>query len=251
VCLPRIAIALFAIGLATAPAHAQTLRRLKGRVTAETGGPIANADVRVEALFGYAGGTFAGQRLFDVKTDGRGEWSVMGIKSGVWRFAVAAPGYVPEVVVLPIQLLTTESSGMSGVALTWPLILKMAPVSADANGERLSTAAASAFGSNASDLTETLGKVPDGADANYLAGAGRVCLVAGQADLARALFTKALEQDSASYRAALGIASTFMLQRDFDSASRAFDAARSRTKDKDEQKFLTVALGDLATIRVR
>ncbi len=49
----------------------------------------------------------------------------------------------------------------------------------------------------------------------------------------------------------LGIASIFLLERDFDSASRAFDAARSRTHDKDEQKFLSAALGDLATIKVR
>ena len=40
-------------------------------------------------------------------------------------------------------------------------------------------------------------------------------------------------------------------ERDFDSASRAFDAARSRTHDKDEQKFITAAIGDLATIKVR
>ena len=41
------------------------------------------------------------------------------------------------------------------------------------------------------------------------------------------------------------------MQRDFDSASRAFDAARGRTHDKDEQRFLSAAIGDLATIRVR
>ena len=49
----------------------------------------------------------------------------------------------------------------------------------------------------------------------------------------------------------MGVASIFLLQRDFDSASRAFDATRSRTHDKDEQKFLSVAIGDLATIKFR
>jgi hypothetical protein len=62
---------------------------------------------------------------------------------------------------------------------------------------------------------------------------------------------RALETDPSSYRAALGVASLFLLQRDFDSASRAFDATRNRTHDKDEQKFLTAAIGDLATIKVR
>jgi len=41
----------------------------------------------------------------------------------------------------------------------------------------------------------------------------------------------------------------FLLRRDFDSASRAFDAARNRTHDKDEQRFIAAAIGDLATIR--
>src|SRR2546429_162476 len=66
------------------------------------------------------------------------------------------------------------------------------------------------------------------ADADYLAAAARVALVARDPALARALFQRALERDPASYRAALGIASVFLLQRDFDSASRAFDAARNR-----------------------
>ena len=76
-------------------------------------------------------------------------------------------------------------------------------------------------------------------------------MVARDMDLARTLFLRALERDPSSYRAALGVASMFMLQRDFDNASRAFDATRSRTHDKDEQKFLSAAIGDLATIMVR
>ena len=72
-------------------------------------------------------------------------------------------------------------------------------------------------------------------------GAGRIAMVARDLALARTLFMRALERDPSSYRAALGIASMFVLERDFDSASRAFDAARNRTHDKDEQKFLTAA----------
>jgi len=94
-----------------------------------------------------------------------------------------------------------------------------------------------------------LSEVPDDADAEYLAGAGRIALLARQFDVARTLFTRALETDPSSYRAALGIASMFLLRRDFDSASRAFDAARNRTRDKDEQRFIAAAISDLATIR--
>jgi thioredoxin-like negative regulator of GroEL len=78
-----------------------------------------------------------------------------------------------------------------------------------------------------------------------------VAVFARQMDVANALFRRAIERDPGSYHGALGVASLFLLRRDFDSASRAFDAARNRTHDKDEQKFLTAAIGDLATIRGR
>jgi thioredoxin-like negative regulator of GroEL len=100
-------------------------------------------------------------------------------------------------------------------------------------------------------VRETLSHVPDDADADFLAAAGRIALAARDTDLARPLFMRALERDPSSYRASLGVASLFLLQRDFDSASRAFDATRNRTHDKDEQKFLTAAIGDLAEIKVR
>jgi len=105
--------------------------------------------------------------------------------------------------------------------------------------------------SNAAQVRTLLERVSSDADADYLAGAGRIALMARDTDLARTLFVRALEIDPSSYRAPLGIASTFLLARDFDSASRVFDAARNRTHDKDEIRFLTIALGDLATIKVR
>jgi thioredoxin-like negative regulator of GroEL len=68
---------------------------------------------------------------------------------------------------------------------------------------------------------------------------------------ARSLFRRAIERDRMSYRATLRLASIFLYDRDFDSASRAFDAARNRTKDKEEHGFMSAAIGDLATIKVR
>ena len=50
--------------------------RVKGRVTNERGEPIPNADVRLEAFFGYAAGTFSGPRLLSAQTNAKGEWSV-------------------------------------------------------------------------------------------------------------------------------------------------------------------------------
>jgi tetratricopeptide (TPR) repeat protein len=232
--------------------HAQHAAfRVKGRVVNERGDAIENADLRLEAFYGYAAGTFAGVRKFSAQTNRKGEWSVGGLQPGIWLFEVIAPGYVPETVVLPIRILTTVSMGTSGMALTWDLILKPVTAPDDVQGELLKQAAAAARDGNVDAVRAALRVIPEDPHSDFLAGAGRIAMVARDMSLARTLFLRALERDPSSYRAALGIASMFLLERDFDSASRAFDAARSRTHDKDEQKFLSMAIADLATVKVR
>jgi len=225
---------LGALVLLSVAASAQNMYRLQGRVVTERGEPVADADVHVEAFYGHQAGTFAGQRLLTAKTDKKGAWNVMGVKSGIWLFEVTAPGYFPESVALPIQILSASSSGQSGMTLTWQLVLKPIAMGDETRAQLLAS-----------------GAVPEDANADELAGAGRLALKARDMGLARVLFQKALERDPGSYRAALGIATTFLLNRDFDSASRVFDAARNRTHDKDEIKFITIALTDLATIKTR
>jgi carboxypeptidase family protein len=249
---PRIAIAIAgALLIAQAAAAQHAAFRVKGRVVTERGEPIPRADVRLEAFYGYFAGTFAGQRTFSTTTDAKGSWSVGALQPGVWLFEVFAPNYMPETVVLPIRILTTVSMGTSGMALTWDLVLKPQRASDDARGTMLTEAVNVARDKQVERVREILSRVPDDADADFLAAAARIALVARDTDLARPLFMRALQTDPSSYRAALGVASLFLLQRDFDSASRAFDATRNRTHDKDEQKFLTAAIGDLATIKVR
>ena len=232
--------------------HAQHAAfRLKGRVTNERGQPISNADVRLEAFFGYAAGTFSGPRLLSAQTNAKGEWNVGAMQPGIWLVEVFAPNYMPESVALAIRILTTVSMGTSGMALTWDLVLKPLEAPDDVSGRLLSEALEAARAGKADVVRTALSQIPADPTSDFLAGAGRVALVARDLALAQTLFKRALERDPASYRAVLGIASMFLLQRDFDSASRAFDATRSRTHDKDEQKFLSAAIGDLATIKVR
>jgi hypothetical protein len=232
--------------------HAQHAAfRVKGRVVTERGEPIDKADVRLEAFFGYAAGTFSGPRKLSAQSNAKGEWSVGAMQPGIWLFEVHAPGYLPETVVLPIRILTTVSMGTSGMALLWDLVLKPVRPPDEARGQLLMQAAAAARDGTADEARTALQMMPADADADFMAGAGRIALVARDLPLAKTLFMKALERDPSSYRAALGMASLFVLERDFDSASRTFDAARNRTHDKDELKFLTAAVGDLATIKVR
>ena len=249
----RVLVGVAATCLVASHASAQQpVSRMRGRVIDDRGERLQDAEVRAEAFFGSAAGTFAGQRTFSTRTNAKGEWSIIGISPGIWLFEVLAPGQSPEIVVLPIRLLTPSGPNAGGMLFTWELILKpMVSPPDERHGRVLVEATAAARAGQGAAAAARLGQVPEDADADYLAAAGRVAVLARQPDLAHTLFVRSLERDPSSYRAALGVASMFLLRRDFDSASRAFDAARSRTHDKDEQRFLSAAIGDLATIRVR
>ena len=70
------------------------------------------------------------------------------------------------------------------------------------------------------------------------------------AEAARAFFHRAQDRDPKSFGAALGMASTALLQKDFDTAARAFGAARELTTNKAEQAYLTAAIRDLSKLHV-
>ena len=95
-----------------------------------------------------------------------------------------------------------------------------------------------------------MGTVARDSSADTLAAAGRVAMLARDSGMARGFFLLAVDRDAASFRATLGGASTALMQRDFDTASRTYAAARDRTKNKDEQKYLSAALDDLRKITV-
>lgn len=245
-----VRVAMVAVGcLIGSAVLAEPVSRLKGRVVTDKGEPVKDADVRAEAYFGYAAGNFAGQRTFATKTNDKGEWTIIGLKSGIWLFDVSAPGRIPETVALPIQMLVTVSSGASGLLLPWQLVLKPALVPDSAYGGLLATAIETAQ-SAPGKLQAMMSAVPDDVDGDWLSGAGRILLVGHDPGLASPMFRRALERDPSSYRAALGVASASLLLRDFDTASRAFAAARDRTRDKDEQKFISAALDDLRNVKV-
>jgi thioredoxin-like negative regulator of GroEL len=238
-----------AIGVSILHAQ-QPVSRLRGRVVNDRGERIASAEVRAEGIYGPAAGTFAGQRIFKTQTNSKGEWNIMGISPGIWVFEAAADGYLPQAIAIPNRLLTASGPNAGGEVVVWQLVLE-AIKTPDRSASMLRDAFEAARSGRADDAETLLTKIPEDADADYLTAAGHVALVARRSDLARALFTRALARDPSSYQATIGVASTFLLQRDFDSASRAYDAARNRTHNNDVKRFLSAAIGDLATIRVR
>ena len=90
-----------------------------------------------------------------------------------------------------------------------------------------------------------LSRLSDSNDANVLTAAGRICLVMRDATVARPLFRRAYERDPSSFRAALGMGSSALMQRNVDEAAKAFGAARDLTRDKDERGYLAAAIVEM------
>jgi tetratricopeptide repeat protein len=239
----RAAICL-AIAASVTPA-AQPLDRLSGRVVNAAGAPMPDADVRVEALFGFAGGDFLGQRTFAVRTTAKGDWALLAFKSGIWMFDATAPGQLPDAVALPFNLVAPASSGIDRLTPAWHPVLRLQTPPPGDIGQMLSDAAEAARAQRPDRVTPLLSRLADSQDAGVLAAAGSVCLVMRDATVARPLFRRALDRDPSSFRAALGMGSSALMQRNVDEAAKAFARARDLTRDKDERGYLAAAIAEL------
>lgn len=224
---------------------AQPLDRLTGKVRTVDAQPARDADVRIEAIFGFAGSEYLGQRTFTARTDGKGSWAVLGFKAGIWVFDATLPGHVPDVVALPYNLVVPAGAGLAGVVPAWHPVLRPTPLPPGDVGQLLADAIAAARAARPERVAPLLARLSDTADAGVLEAAGRICLVLRDATVARPFFRRALDRDPTSFRAALGMGSTALMQRDVDAAARAFSEARARTKDKEEQSYLSAAIMEL------
>jgi len=238
----------FLICVATALAvtiAAQPLDRLIGKITTDTGTPAADADVRVEAMFGFAGGDFLGQRTFATRSNAKGEWALLAFKSGIWVFDAAAPGRLPDTLALPFNLVAPASSGIDRLIPVWHPLLRLVPVPPGDVGKALAEAAEAARARRPELVTPLLSRLADSSDPTVLTAAGSICLLMREPTVARPFFRRALDRDPSAFRAALGMGSSALMQRDVDTAARAFGEARNLTKDKDERGYLAAAIVDL------
>jgi hypothetical protein len=230
---------------AAATIAAQPLDRLSGKVVSEAGTPVAAADVRVEALYGFAGGDFLGQRTFAAQTNAKGEWALLAFKAGIWVFDATAPGQLPDAVALPFNLVAPASSGIDRLTPAWHPLLRLSPAPSGDIGRILCDAAEAALARRADRVTPLLSRLADSNDPGVLAAAGSICLLMREAATARPLFRRALERDPKSFRATLGMGSSALMQRNVDEAAKAFAGARDLTKDKDERGYLSAAIAEL------
>jgi hypothetical protein len=224
---------------------AQPLDRLSGKVVGEGGEPIKDVDVRVEAMFGFAGGDFLGQRTLATRSDAKGHWAILGFKAGIWVFDAAPPGQLPDAVALPFYLVSPQTTSVVGAGPAWHPILKPIARPAGEIGQMLADAADAARAKRPERVVTLLSRISDSNDVNVLNAAGLICLVMRDATVARPLFRRAFERDPTSFRAALGMGSSALMQRDVDAAAKSFGDARNLTKDKDERGYLSAAISEL------
>jgi len=174
---------------------AQPLERLTGKVRTADNRPAADADIRIEAIFGFAGSEYLGQRTFTARTDQKGSWAVLGFKAGIWVFDASLPGHVPDAVALPFNLVSPPGSGIAGAMPAWHPVLAPTPLPPGETGEMLAEAIDAARSGRPERAAPVLRRLSDSTDAAVLEAAGRVCLLMRDATVARPFFRRALDRD--------------------------------------------------------
>jgi hypothetical protein len=195
---------------------AQMTYRLKGTVKDNDGQPVSGAKVRAEALIGFRGEQFVGQKEFDTSTNAKGEWTILGLTSGLWVFEASAPETVPQAIVLPINFTVRKPQSATGGSFSWDLPLAVRRTS----NTNLNAAAVAALAKRTDDTVAGIGLVAGDTDTDVRCSAGEVALFVRQHGLARALFDQIVKQDAKNPCATRGLASAALMQNDLDVAAR-------------------------------
>lgn len=226
--------------------------RVKGLVRIEGGGPLSGARIKTDALRGPGGNQFAGQRVFNIRTNRNGEWSVLGLTRGLWVFEISAPDHWPHVVVVPIYMMLQPEP------LPWETNFMLMPRDMVKPGgpdpqmavRHLQEAADAAVSGDRGRARQALTQLVElSLDAAGLCAAGDIALFMREPLIARRFFDAAAAADSRSFRPQLGIASASMMLLDFDRAIKGYDVARSGTDNQSLQRMLSSAVRELQQIR--
>ena len=238
--LPLVITLLLAV---PATAAAQMTFRLRGTVRDNEGKPVAGLKVRAEALQGFRGEQFVGQKEFEVTTGDKGEWVILGLTSGIWVFEATGPEIIPQVVLLPVSFTNRKPQSAIGGTLSWDLPLVVRRSKNDA----LNRAAEAAMAKKPDEAVAALSGVLGDKDQDVVCAAGEVALLVRQNGLASVLFNEILKTQPKHACATLGAASSALMQGNLDLASRmlwmATDAA-----PRDQKPALGAAVRDLQQV---
>jgi hypothetical protein len=230
----------FAFALIATPASAQTSYRLKGTLKDDKGAPIAGGRVRAEALQGFRGEQFVGQKKFSVTSNDKGEWTILGLTSGMWAFDATAPGLAPQVIVLPVQYTNRKMQSATGGQLPWELPMTLLR-SDNASVQTASEAAVTGRTDEAIGLAGMLARDQDSA---IVCSAGHVAMLVRQHGLAQVLFQQILTRDPKHACGMLGLSSATLMQNDIVAAGKRLWDARD-VVPQNQRRALAAAISDL------
>jgi hypothetical protein len=225
---------------------AQTALRLRGQTRTASGAGVPAA-VELDAVYGFRGLEFVGQKTFKVRANDKGQWSVLGVTSGAWVLAAHAPAYLPQVVVLPVQFTQKNPVSAVGGQVPWDVGFELAPRD---RHPALAEAADAALAGRRADVARHLAAVFEAGDADILVAAGEIALYTRDPGLARAIFERAVATAPATARAHLGLASAAMFEGAWDRASKALWAAREHGVSPALARAVGAAITELQRIAV-
>jgi hypothetical protein len=234
-----MAVAIVAV-LPTESALAQTSYRLKGTLKDENGAVVAGGRVHAEALQGFRGEQFVGQKEFAVTSNDKGEWNILGLTAGMWAFEATAPGYVPQVIVLPVNFTQRKMQSATGGQLSWELPMTL-PRTENASLRQASEAAMA--GKN-DEATALAGVVATDPDPNIACDAGHVAMLVRQHGLAQAIFRAVLAKAPKHPCATFGLSSSLLMQNDIVTAGKHLWEARDLVP-QNQRRALAAAISDL------
>jgi len=234
------------VALILAAAHvavAQTSYRLKGTVKDEKGAAVAGARVRAEAIQGFRGEQFVGQKEYATTTNEKGEWNVLGLTAGMWVFEATAPGLVPQVIVIPVQYTNRKMVSAAGGQLSWDL-----PMTLTRTSHALLKSAIEAAAAGRSDEAISLtGGVAADTDLDAQCGGGHLALLLRQHGLAAAIFRQIAAREPKQACAALGQSSAALMQGDVVNGGKLLWQARD-VAPQNQRRALAAAISDLQQI---
>ena len=238
-------VLLLLIGVSGIDGSAQTAYRLKGLVRTEAGKPVPGATIKATAIHGFRGDQFAGQKDFSVSGDDKGEWSMLGLTAGIWRFTSAAPGMLPAVVFIPIKFSNRQMQSAQSGQLSFPLPTWLTPVE---EYPVLTQAVPLALEGRAIEALQFLAPALEpGAKPAMKIAAAEMALLIDQTALAQQLFAEVLKADPKNGRAALGLSGVALARGDWESAGKHFWTARDLVP-RDQRPALAAAISELQAI---
>jgi len=224
--------------------------RLRGQVLVEAGKGLPGATIRTDALRGIGGGQFAAQRVFNVRTDRNGEWSLLGVTGGLWVLEISAPDHLPHVVVIPIYMMRKPEPRPWDSSVSLLPATLVAGSGSDGSGARVVEAAERLLAGDRTAARDALLRLSESQlGPPALCALGDLALLLREPAIARKYFDLAASIDAKWYRPQLGIASASMMMLDFDRAIKGYAAARSGAVNQRVERMLSGAVAELQQIR--